>query len=83
MKKILYAIILSLILVVGCSTQSKADTESATYIESVDEYNTFTSIKLVDKETGCKYLVTNTSNGATGRPSTVQMLGKDGLPVCD
>lgn len=82
MKKTLGILALATILVVGCSsTESKADGENATYLESVDEYNTFTAIKMVDKETGCKYMVV-TGNG-THRPNVTQMLGKDGQPVCE
>ena len=59
-KTKIFLSILSLLTVffVGCSSsKTEADSENATYLESVDKYNTFNAIKLVDKETGCKYLV--------------------------
>lgn len=71
-------------LLLGCTMNNKADagSEQFSYYESVDNKSANSSIlKLVDKETGCKYLIVkSTSNGYT---STVQMMGADGLPVCD
>lgn len=79
MKKILIAII-SLMLVVACSSATASeDKQTATYIESVDKYNTFEAIKIVDKESGCKYLMTNSGSY---KQSLVQMLDRDGKPLC-
>ncbi|EJW13963.1 hypothetical protein M5X02_32285 [Paenibacillus alvei] len=82
LKKVLLSF-LSLVVIVGCSGATvKGDEEKATYIESVDEYNTFTALKVVDKETGCKYLIINTPHNNSNYPMGMQMYGADGLPVC-
>lgn len=85
MKKVVgFILIILAAFLIGCSLDNKASAgdEHFSYYESVDKKSTNSSIlKLVDKETGCRYLIVkSTSNGFT---STVQMLGKDGLPVCD
>lgn len=79
MKKIIFAISLLVVILVACSQTSNADKEKATYLESVDKYKTFTAIKIVDKETGCKYLYTDDSRKA----GLVQMMDENGFPVCD
>jgi outer membrane lipoprotein-sorting protein len=81
MKKILIAL-LSLSMLVACTSANAKDAkEMATYLESVDDYNTFQVIKLVDKETRCKYVVVNYSGRST--PSVIQMLNQDGKPLCN
>jgi uncharacterized protein YceK len=77
-KKILFSMVIVLILV-SCSSVT-ASKDTATYLESVDENGIFEYIKLVDKETGCKYLVVAYAGG--GRSSVTQMLNKDGRPLC-
>lgn len=76
-KKIIFLSIFT-ILLVGCVSNANADNEKATHLESVDEYRTFTAVKIVDKETGCKYLLTQGDRKA----GLVQMLDKDGKPLC-
>jgi hypothetical protein len=78
-KKMMIAILFCL-LIASCSSSVTAKRDSATYLESVDENGMFDYIKLVDKETGCKYLVVEATG--TSRASVIQMLGKNGLPLC-
>lgn len=80
MKKILLSLA-ALMLVVGCSGATAKDKkEKATYLESVDEYGTYLAHKLVDKDSGCKYLIIK--NEYDGVTSITQMLGEDGMPIC-
>lgn len=81
----IYFAILTLVLVACDAKDSKADSDNKTFIESVDEYNTFTIIKIVDRETGCKFFITNKNQnaGSTQPSAPIQILDKSGMPVCN
>lgn len=82
MKKIAIAITALLVMtLLGCINQTGANSDSETYIESVDEYKQFNAMKLVDKETGCKYLFTR--NFSSSHSTMTQMLDVNGKPLCN
>lgn len=76
----LVVVVLIALITVGCTSQSGASGEGETYIESIDEFKQFNAMKLVDKETGCKYLFTR--NFSSGQNTMTQMLKSDGKPLC-
>ncbi len=81
MKKVLSLLSVALVLVAcGTSGTNASDNNTGTYIENSDKYNSFYAYKIVDKETGCKYLMTK--NKSNGYNSLVQMLNSDGSPLC-
>jgi PBP1b-binding outer membrane lipoprotein LpoB len=78
-KKIILLICLALILVSCASATAKKEEITATYFESVDhQSDSFEIIKIVDKESGCKYMLIESYRAFT----ITQMMGKDGLPLC-
>jgi uncharacterized membrane protein len=80
LKKVLMSIVIIAILT-SC-TSATANKDTATYFESVDnQSNSFEIIKLVDKETGCKYLLINDSGSYSGQ-AIVQMRDKNDKPLC-
>jgi uncharacterized protein YceK len=85
LKNIKGIIVIAGLLLAGCAGASmdsaKADKEKATYIESADEYNSFYMYKVVDKETGCKYLMTKDMNRSN--VTMVQMRDENDKPLCE
>jgi uncharacterized protein YceK len=80
MRKIVTLIILLTLITACSSVNAKKDT--ATYLESVDENSTFEAVKLVDKESGCKYLLI-LSDGYGGKTSSLtQMRDRNDKPLC-
>lgn len=66
---------------IGCSSSSSAKSQDGTYLESVDEYNKFSVMKLVDKDSGCKFLVTREFNRS--QMTVTQIYNSSGNPICD
>jgi hypothetical protein len=79
------AVVLLVVMLIGCGTATaKKNTDPnnvKVYVESVDELGGgLYAHKIVDKETGCKYLVIKETSAWMN--SVTQMLNKDGKPLC-
>lgn len=83
-KKFILAIgSLVLLLAGSCSSTTvtaKNDRPSGMYFESNDNIDGFEVIKAVDVETGCKYLIVNST--INSRQIMQQMRGSDDKPLC-
>lgn len=59
-KKLGIVVLIVAAFIGGCGAaneKTQAESDKATYIESIDEFNSFDAITLVEKESGCKFLV--------------------------
>lgn len=82
----LFILLLIVCVLVSCtnlqSTDAGKEETPNTYIESVEEYNTFILLEVVHEPTGCHYFVSNSTSG-TSRPTTIQMIDRNGKPYCN
>lgn len=85
-KAVITLIILGIISLGACgfSPETKAGEDEApnSYLENVEKYNTFNAIEWVHEPTGCHYLIVNTPDGNSNRPTVIQMRDADDKPYC-
>lgn len=74
-------IAISLLLMSCSQINTEADGVNSFKLESKESIRYLDYLKIVDKETGCKYLVIQNTIG-DNHTMAVQMYDKDGMPLC-